>query len=100
MADYIEVNMTALEQDTGELRGTLKLVRDDMDAMFNTVQELDAMWDGPANEAFNRQFESDRQTLLALCKAVEDILGSMENAKEQYQKCEAGVREEIDKIRI
>ncbi|MBD5479360.1 MAG: hypothetical protein HDR14_08740 [Lachnospiraceae bacterium] len=100
MADYIEVNITALEQDTGELRETLKLVRDDMGAMFDTVQELDTMWDGPANEAFNKQFESDRQTLLALCKAVEDILGSMENAQGEYRKCEAGVREEIEKIRI
>ena len=100
MADYIEVNITALEQDTRELRETLKLVRDDMGAMFDTVQELDTMWDGPANEAFNRQFESDRQTLLALCKAVEDILGSMENAQGEYRKCEAGVREEIEKIRI
>ena len=100
MADYIEVNITALEQDTKELRETLKLVRDDMGAMFDTVQELDTMWDGPANEAFNRQFESDRQTLLELCKAVEDILGSMENAQGEYRKCEAGVREEIEKIRI
>lgn len=100
MADYIEVNITALEQDTKELRETLKLVRDDMGAMFDTVQELDTMWDGPANEAFNKQFESDRQTLLALCKAVEDILGSMENAQGEYRKCEAGVREEIEKIRI
>ena len=100
MEDYIEVNITALEQDTGELRETLKLVRDDMGAMFDTVQELDTMWDGPANEAFNKQFESDRQTLLALCKAVEDILGSMENAQGEYRKCEAGVREEIEKIRI
>ena len=100
MADYIEVNMTALEQDTKELKETLKLVRDDMGAMFETVQELNTMWDGPANKAFNRQFESDRQVFEELCKSVEDILGSMENAQGEYQKCEAGVREEIDKIRI
>ncbi len=100
MADYIEVNITALEQDIGELQETLKLVRGDMGAMFDTVQELDTMWDGPANEAFNRQFEADRQTLEALCEAVEDILGSMENAQGEYRKCEAGVREEIEKIRI
>lgn len=100
MADYIEVNITALEQDTKELRETLKLVRGDMGAMFETVQELDTMWDGPANEAFNRQFELDRQVFEALCQSVEDILGSMENAQSEYRKCEAGVREEIDKIRI
>lgn len=100
MADYIEVNMTALEQDTKELRETLALVKNDMGAMFGTVQELDGMWDGPANEAFNRQFEADRQVLEELCKSVDDILDSMENAQKEYRKCEAGVREEIDKIRI
>ena len=100
MADYIEVNMTALEQDTGELRGTLKLVRDDMDAMFDTVQELDAMWDGPANNEFNRQFANDNENAKGLCQTVESLINCMEYAKEQYNSCENQVNGIVSAINI
>lgn len=100
MSDYIEVDIATLEQDVRELEETLALVRNDMKSMFETVNELDAMWDGPANEAFNRQFTADRNLFEELCDAVDDIIDSMENAKNAYRKCEAAVKEEIDKIKI
>lgn len=100
MADYVEVNITALEQDIRELKEAVKLVRGDMAAMFETMSELDAMWDGPANAAFNLQFGRDRQILEALCGTVDDIIDSMENAKDSYRRCETAVREVIDGIKI
>lgn len=100
MSDYIEVDITTLEQDVKELEETLALVRNDMKSMFETVSELDAMWDGPANAAFNRQFAADRNLFEELCDAVGDIIDSMRNAKNAYRKCEAAVKEEIDKITV
>lgn len=100
MSDYIEVDITTLEQDVRELEQTLALVKIDMKSMFDTVSELDAMWDGPANEAFQRQFATDRDLFEELCDAVDDIIDSMGNAKDAYRKCEAAVKEEIDKIQV
>ncbi len=100
MSDYIEVDITTLEQDVRELEETLALVRNDMKSMFETVNELDTMWDGLANEAFNRQFAADRNLFEELCDAVNDIIDSMGNAKNAYRKCEAAVKEEIDKITV
>lgn len=100
MSDYIEVDIATLEQDVRELEETLALVRNDMQVMFQTVSELDAMWDGPANEAFNRQFAADRNMFEELCDSVDDIIDSMENAKNAYRRCEAAVKEEIDRIQV
>jgi WXG100 family type VII secretion target len=100
MADYIEVNIQTLEQDTKDMESAVKQVRGDMDAMFNSVTELDSMWDGPANTAFNQQFNVDKQVFEELCAAIDGIIDSMKNAKDSYRKCEASVSEEIGKINI
>lgn len=100
MADYIEVNMQTLEQDVQEMRELLESIEKDMDGMFATVKELDTMWDGPANQEFNRQFLRDRQVMTSVCEAAEGVIDSMENAKESYRKCEASVKAEIDGIKI
>lgn len=100
MADYIEVNIQTLEQDIKDMEEALKLVESDMTSMFESVNSLDTMWDGPANAAFNRQFLADKQTFEALCEAVDGIIDSMDNAKNSYRKCEATVKEEINRIKI
>lgn len=100
MADYIEVNIQTLEQDVKDMDEALKLVQSDMTGMFESVRELDTMWDGPANAAFDRQFTADKQTFDTLCEAVAGIIDSMDNAKDSYRKCEANVKEEINRIKI
>ena len=100
MADYVEVKTSTLGQDTEELESTLALVRKAMKDMFNAVTELDGMWDGPANKAFNQQFAKDHQVFEEVAEAVNGIIDSMKNAKTLYEKCEATVSNEIDRIRI
>ena len=100
MADYIEVNIETLEQDIKDMEDALKKVREDMKGMFDSVSQLDAMWDGPANTAFNKQFRIDRETFDSLCESVDGIIDSMDSAKQSYRKCEAEVKKEIDRIKI
>ena len=100
MADYIEVDISALDQDVKDLAETLEMVRKDMNDMFGAIKELDAMWEGPAHDVFALQFEADRQVFNNLCDTVDSIIDSMDNAKSDYRKCEANVRGEIDKIKI
>lgn len=99
MADYIEVNVETLEMDIKIMQDTLKQVREDMKGMFDSVSELDTMWDGPANEAFIHQFGIDHQTFQSLCDSVDGIIDSMENAKDAYRKCEGAVKDEINRIK-
>ncbi len=100
MADYIEVNMSTLGQDIQEMESTLRKVTGDMNEMFNAVNELDAMWDGPANRAFVEQFLKDKQMFEEMSEAISGVIDSMQNARQSYKKCEAGVSEEIDRIRV
>lgn len=100
MADTIETNTDTMEKDVNSLRATLNLIRQDMKMMFDAVTELNSTWSGLANEAFNRQFLADRGLLEVLCGEVEGMIDSMENAKDAYNKCEAEISQEIDRIRI
>lgn len=100
MADNIETNTGAMERDVNSLRDALELVRQDMKTMFDAVTELNSTWSGQANEAFNRQFGLDRELFTSMCGEVEGIIDSMENAKDAYNKCEAEVGQEIDRIRL
>ena len=100
MADYIEVDFTALEQDIAQLRETITGAQSDIDAMFDTLKELDGRWEGPAHTAFEQQVTEDKQIFDALLDTIRGIVNSMEDAKKMYQQCEAGVRDEIEKISI
>ena len=100
MGDYIAVNIETLEQDIKDLEETLASIRGEMNGMFESVSELDKMWDGPANAVFVQQFLTDKGIFEDLCESVDGIIDSMNNAKTTYRKCEANVKSEIDKIKV
>ena len=96
----IAVNTSTLSGDINELRTALSNVRKQLKEMFQQVTELDAMWDGPANEEFNRQFRNDYENARKLCTTIDSLLANMEFAKSQYNACENEVNGIISAIRI
>lgn len=96
----ITVNTDTLASDIAELSSTLNTARKMLTDMFTQIQELDAMWDGPANDEFNRQFINDHENAEGLCKTVESLIECMEYAKEQYNSCESQVNGMISAINI
>ncbi len=98
--NYIEVNISTLDQDIKSMEEKMKLIRSDMKAMFDSVTALDSMWDGPANAAFVRQFSIDKNIFDEVCNAVDGVTDSMNNAKDEYRKCESRVSEIVNQIRI
>ncbi|MCM1540552.1 MAG: WXG100 family type VII secretion target [Blautia sp.] len=100
MADNIETNTGMMERDVDSLKEALNRVRQDMKGMFDAVMELNGMWSGQANEAFNRQFQLDSELFASLCEEAEGIIESMDNAKDAYNRCEAEVSQEIGRIRL
>ena len=100
MADVIGINIGTLANDITQMQNELKGLENEMKLAFDSVTELDTMWNGPANDAFNRAFESDRQAMEEMCKIIGSLIDYMENARDEYRKCEASVSSEIDAIRI
>ena len=100
MADIIEINIGTLATDIGEMQTEIQKLRDEMEKAFTSVGELDAMWTGPANDAFNQAFRSDHEAMGEMCKTMDSLVGYMENARDEYRRCEEAVSSEIDAIRI
>lgn len=91
MAVNFEVNLSNLSSDITNARSNLEYIKKNIKGMFDEIRELDAMWDGEANNAFNVQFKSDYEMMQDVCKNIEKILNSMEFAKQEYAKCESSV---------
>ena len=100
MADMIEINISNLKGDIQDMQTEIGEIRRIMAQAYQAVGELDAMWDGPANIEFNKAFNNDRAAMEELCKIVDHLIGYMENARDEYTKCEAAVSAAIDGIRI
>lgn len=100
MADYIEIDISTLAQELQKLENALHLIRKEEKQMFTAMQELNQMWEGPANTIFTQQFERDRLVFDDMCEAVENIAKSIENAMDSYCRCEVSVRDEIDRMKI
>ena len=96
----ITVNTSTLAGDIEELRGALSSARTQLSEMFGQVTELDTMWDGPANEEFNRQFGNDYENAKRLCETIESLLACMEYARDQYNLCENEVNSIVSAIAI
>lgn len=87
----IEIETIALDRDIRELTGELDDAKKCISTMADDMRRLDSMWDGPANEAFMRQFALDEQYALELCGIVQKLIECMEYAKKQYDLCETEV---------
>lgn len=100
MADIIEINTRTLANDIKEMETEVAKLRGEMAKAYNSVAELDAMWKGPANEEFRAAFQSDREAMEEMCRIIDGLIGYMENARNEYRRCEAAVSSEIDAIKI
>ncbi len=96
----IEISTERLQDDIDRMTECEGRARRQTQKMFAAMKELDSMWDGPANEAFRRQFEADYRTMLGLCDEVRALIECMEFAKKEYDQCEAAVYAAVAALNI
>lgn len=94
----IEVETNTLQSDINELEEEIQAVRTLLETITSDMTELDAMWDGPANEVFMMQYGADAEYTEELCKVLEKLKECMEYAKKQYDSCEADISSMIASI--
>lgn len=97
---FIEVDTQLLQRDENSLNEKLGVVRKSLERVYGQMEELDAMWDGPANEAFRQQFAQDREQFEAICKEVQELINSVGHACKEYNRCEAQVKAAVSAISI
>lgn len=96
----IETDTSALARDAGSLDSKTARIEREAEGMFTAVRELDAMWDGPANETFVKMFRQDYETLRELCRALHTLAGCMSQAGRTYEVRENEVGGVVSAIRI
>lgn len=100
MAEYIETATEPLCADKGTMEAELNAVRAELQQLFQEMQELDSMWDGPASQAFSVQFQTDYDIMQDIMENLEGFIQCMQYAADEYNKCESTIAELISAIRI
>lgn len=96
----ITVDMSLLNTDIGELDDALGQLRNHLNGVFTDIQELDMMWDGPANTEFQKQFTNDHQNMENMCETIKSIIENYRNANKEYTSCENSVYDAVASINI
>lgn len=100
MSNIIRVNTTTLKKDTDSIVTELNKVRKRIAAMKTDVKELNKMWEGEANKAFNQAFEDDITELEQICEMFDELVKYEQTAKKEYDTCEREVGALVDSISI
>lgn len=93
--------------DTRQLSAGIRGMREDLeqlhscsDRLLEAVQQLSSLWDGPAHAAFINAFSQDAQWLEQRLEGVTRYTDDLEQARQDYDRCDQTVRGLVDSIRI
>lgn len=96
----IKVNTVSLKNDTDLILKSLNDVKKKMQAMESDVSQLNGMWEGDANAAFNKAFQDDINALKQICDNIQGVIDYETNAKKEYDSCEQKVSGLIDSVSV
>lgn len=98
--EKIRVDTEQLKKDRESVKANLEMIKKEIKSIYGEVKELDAMWDGSANEAFKKQFNNDYTTINEILSEISKFIGKMDYARYKYESCEQSISEMIRKIRV
>lgn len=100
MDNVIEVSITTLEQDTNTMQETLNDLKKKMQKIDEIVSSLNGTWESEAKRKFMLSYENEKQAFLTMFDNVDEVVTSMQNAKQAYARCENDINQKITAIRI
>lgn len=100
MAERLEIDTRALHLDTQEIENSAAALNNNIADMFDEVTEMNAMWKGQSNQAYNEQFRIDYQTVQEILSDLKKYINELYEAEKDYNRCEEQVGEIVHSIRI
>lgn len=100
VSDKIKVNTTRLNSDQITVELDIKKIKNEINNLKTTVNQLYGMWDGPAKEAFKQAVSDDMEAINTVIKNLEKITSFEEEAKKKYESCEKNVSGLISGMKI
>lgn len=96
----IKIRTDLLEKDIYKLKEKVQLLASVKEGMYQCLDELNGMWDGPASIVFMTQTKIDKFRLERLIHSIEHFIECMEYANSQYIKCSEDIDSKIASIKI
>ena len=87
--NYLKVDTNNLKNDAAEIRSLTDNAVNNLKKMYDRMSELDAMWDGLANQAF-----------MDICSEINRLCEDMSAASGKYNSCENQVYATVASINI
>lgn len=88
MAKSIKVTPKTLREKANTLRNYNKTFNQKVGDLKTLQQKLNTMWDGEANDSFNKDFQKDAKQLDAFYKAVDGYVKALEKIADNYENTE------------
>lgn len=98
--NHFMVNTNAVTNTVSDLETRINNINTNLSAMYSSVQRLNTMWKGQANQSFNEQFQMDYNVMKQMLKGLKDYKNSMEMAKKKYITCENSVQDLVRNIKV
>lgn len=98
--EEIRIDTARLGSTGAMIKTTVEQMRQCTQRLYAEMAELNGMWQGPAQGAFIAQFQQDQQAMEQICQALQEYAQDLEQAKNEYEKCNGDVRAVIDAIRV
>ena len=94
----LKVNTDALNSDSNELLTEVNSILSLTSKMYDSVQELNSMWKGKANEAFREQFTKDYEKTKQFLESLRRFSQTLKDDSTAYVTCEANVSSYVGRI--
>ncbi len=98
--NLVSVNTERLAFDTSDINSKLTDTKREIKTIYENVQTLNGMWDGPANDEFAKQFESDYLNITKVFHNIDRFVKHLEECHRKYAGCENRVDELVNEISI
>lgn len=98
--DYLRIDIDAMRSEASEIKSINNDIMNDFNQLFEELQMLDNMWDGPANEAFSLQVQQDKEFCCEFSKSIAECASHLEKALNEYGKCENEIFSYIRSLNI
>lgn len=82
-----------MEEDLSQMQTTLNEV-------YTQIEELNAMWTGPADQAFRNVFQQDQTRITEIMKELKEFLEHLKEVQYEYEACESSVADIVAAIKI
>ena len=97
---YIKTDTDQMNSDVRKLEEDIAQVERSIRELSAELDQLNSMWKGNANQAFRMQVQKDISYLKQIVDGLSNYKENMNDAKNDYIRCENEVIQNVNSIRI